>query len=402
VKVSKTILQVDNTKQPPPLPPVKDISYGEESRKYRRTVYTHDDWVKHRSPQRFLRNLSGIFVSGVYKSLANEVLITTGIATVLVGYNLIVGGYTDFEGTNHAAIISSGYLPVVGLPLAPFTLSSPSLGLLLIFRTNAAYQRWDEARKNWGMNINHTRDLVRMGTAFYDKTGVSNEERAEDLKALSLATWSFVRAMKRHLSPEKDDEQDFRKELYEKLPPKQAQAIIDAAHRPNRALFDLSVAIENLPMHFMRKNEVHKAVTIFEDNLGSSERLLSSPVPLFYSRHTARFLSFWLLLLPFGLWDPFAGSWNHIAMIPTVAAISIFLFGIDELATQMEEPFTILPQQGFCDKIYNWCNEIVSWEAGDNGQPVPAHQTGEMPVAQASETQEKDMSKRARLRAFIG
>jgi len=131
VKVSKTILQVDNTKQPPPLPPVKDISYGEESRKYRRTVYTHDDWVKHRSPQRFLRNLSGIFVSGVYKSLANEVLITTGIATVLVGYNLIVGGYTDFEGTNHAAIISSGYLPVVGLPLAPFTLSSPSLGLLL-------------------------------------------------------------------------------------------------------------------------------------------------------------------------------------------------------------------------------------------------------------------------------
>ena len=221
------------------------------------------------------------------------------------------------------------------------------------------------------MNINHTRDLVRMGTSFYDPRGVSPDKRREDLKALALATWSFVRAMKRHLSPAWEDEEDFKKELFEKLPREQAQAIIDAAHRPNRALFDLSVAIENLNMHFMRKNEVHKAVTIFEDNLGSSERLLTSPVPLFYSRHTARFISFWLLLLPFALWEPFGNSWNHIGMIPATAAISVFLFGIEELATQLEEPFTILPQQSFCDKIYNWCMEIVSWEPGDNGQPIP-------------------------------
>lgn len=244
------------------------------------------------------------------------------------------------------------------------------VAVIKVFRTNTSYQRWDEARKNWGMNINHTRDLVRMGTSFYDNAAVSSEQRAKDLKALSLATWSFVRAMKRHLSPESEDEQDFRRELFERLPAPQAQAIIDAAHRPNRALFDLSVAIENLPMHFLRKNQVHQAVTIFEDNLGSSERLLTSPVPLFYSRHTARFLSFWLLLLPFALWDPFAGTWNHVGMIPATAVISIFLFGIEELATQMEEPFTILPMQAFCDKIGNWCNEIVSWQAGDNGMAV--------------------------------
>ena len=112
--------------------------------------------------------------------------------------------------------------------------------------------------------------------------------------------------------------------------------------------------------------------TIFwlADNLGSSERLLTSPVPLFYSRHTARFLSFYLLLLPFALWEPFGSSWNHIAMIPATAIISVFLFGIEELATQLEEPFTILPMQAFCDKIYNWCMEIVSWQPGDNGMRV--------------------------------
>jgi ion channel-forming bestrophin family protein len=220
------------------------------------------------------------------------------------------------------------------------------------------------------MNINHTRDLVRLGNAMYDTKTGSPERRKDDLQVLALCTWAFVRAMKRHLSPEDEDEDDFRRELYEKLPGQQARAIIDAAHRPNRALQDLSTAIENLNMHFLRKNELHAAVTIFEDTLGSSERLLTSPVPLFYSRHTARFLSFWLLLLPFSLYDPFASSWNHIMMIPVTAVISVFLFGIEELATQLEEPFTILPQQAFCDKIYNWCMEIVSFEAGDNGMLV--------------------------------
>ena len=107
-------------------------------------------------------------------------------------------------------------------------------------------------------------DLVRMGSAYYDSTGVSPEKRKDDLQVLALCTWAFVRAMKRHLSPADEDEEDFRTELLEKLPGPQALKIIRAAHRPNRALQDLSTAIENLPMHFMRKNEVHKAVTIFE------------------------------------------------------------------------------------------------------------------------------------------
>jgi len=381
-----------NTQVAPDLmPAIKDISYGEESRKYRRTVYTHDDWRKHRRSDRFIYYLSSLTSSGIYKSMAREVSATTAVATFVCLYNALVGGYTDFEGVQHGALVADNLLPLLGLPMAPFTLSSPSLGLLLVFRTNTSYKRWDEARKNWGMNINHTRDLVRMGNAFYDARNVTPERREDDLNTLALCTWAFVRAMKRHLSPEDEDEQDFQKELYEKLPAAQAQTIIDAAHRPNRALQDLSTAIENLPMHFMRKNQVHDAVTIFEDNLGSSERLLTSPVPLFYSRHTARFLSFWLLLLPFALYQPCAGSWNHVAMIPATAAVSVFMFGIDEIATQLEEPFTILPMQAFCDKIYNWCMEIVSWAPGDSGMPVnpvkPEHTTTDLNAKKPVATQ---------------
>jgi predicted membrane chloride channel (bestrophin family) len=232
-----------------------------------------------------------------------------------------------------------------------------------VFRTNSSYGRWDEARKFWGLNINHTRDLNRMATAWYGHDGIPVDptRRAEDLRQVSLFTWAFVRSMKRHLSPPEEDESAFSLELRARLSPSQAEAIIVSQHRPNRALFDLSVAIDRLPMHFMRKNEINKNLSIFEDTLGGCERLLSSPVPLFYTRHTARFLSTWLLLLPFALYDPFKGSWNHVAEIPAIALASVFLFGIEELATQLEEPFTILPMQGFCDKIGANCDEIVSW-----------------------------------------
>ncbi len=52
-------------------------------------------------------------------------------------------------------------LPVARLPLTPFTLSSPALGLLLVFRTNGAFQRFFEARALWGALINYSRNSVR-------------------------------------------------------------------------------------------------------------------------------------------------------------------------------------------------------------------------------------------------
>lgn len=403
--------------RPPKLGKAKDISYGEASRKFRRTVYTHDDWVNHRSPDRFIKYLAAIPTSGIYKNLAKEVIALTAMTALVMVYNGFITGYQDISGAVHDPIWSSPFLPPLTLPLQPFTLASSSLGLLLgtfffwsfsvtatislffcfclisvpnsstlplsnsslifffgnsrrthpVFRSNTAYQRWDEARKNWGKNINHTRNLNRMANAYYDRTGISDEQRQADLERVAVCTWAFVRSMKRHLSPEAEDESDFKAELYERLPQSQAAAIIKAAHRPNRALYDLSLAIENLPMHMLRKNEMHTALTIFEDNLGSSERLLTSPVPLIYNRHTARFLTAWLLLMPFALWEPFGGMWNHIGMLPTMALLGILLFGIEELATQMEEPFTILPMQAFCDKIGGWCDEIASWKDGTNG-----------------------------------
>ena len=57
-------------------------------------------------------------------------------------------------------------------------------------------------------------------------------------------------------------------------------------------------------------------------------------------------------------------------MIPAITVTATMLFGIEEIGTQLEEPFTVLPMQAFCDKIYNWCMEIVSWVPGDSGREM--------------------------------
>jgi hypothetical protein len=94
-------------------------------------VYSHDDWKKHRSADRFYYYLGAIFSSGVYKNLGREVTATTAVAAFVCLWNALTGEYQDLDSVKHAGVLAEYLLPVLGLPLAPFTLASPSLGLLL-------------------------------------------------------------------------------------------------------------------------------------------------------------------------------------------------------------------------------------------------------------------------------
>ena len=68
---------------------------------------------------------------------------------------------------------------------------------------------------------------------------------------------------------------------------------------------------------------------MFEDICGICEFIFSSPVTLFYTHHTAHFITVWQLLLPFGLDEAFRGSWNHVTMILRVAVNSVLSFDIE-------------------------------------------------------------------------
>ena len=101
---------------------------------------------------------------------------------------------------------------------------------------------------------------------------------------------------------------------------------------------------------------------IIEDTRGGCKRLFSSPFLLLYNPHTMFLLKVWQLLLPFDLYNVLQGSWNHVAVILLVVIISIFSFGLEELAVQLEEPFSIFSMQGFCNNIYDNAHDIIVWD----------------------------------------
>jgi len=55
----------------------------------------------------------------------------------------------------------------LALPALPFTIMMPALSLLLVFRTNTAYARWNEARTLWGGVVNSCRNVVRQSNTFF-------------------------------------------------------------------------------------------------------------------------------------------------------------------------------------------------------------------------------------------
>ena len=303
--------------------------YGEESRRFRRTIYRHEDWLKHRSETRLLRNLKGTLTSGVVRSLLSEVGAVSLISLLVVIWNGLLFGYVDLANVPHDALFDAPDFIRLQLPIAVFTLSSPALGLLLVFRTNTSYSRWLEARQAWGRIVSHCRNIMRQATMWIDDTDPMAKASLDELR---VCVWAFPRSLWAHLSdPAKEPR--FAAEVRSAMGEEAASQLLDAPHRPLRALSLLSAAMDRLPIDEKKKVEMDKSVILLGDACEACERIFSSPVPLVYTRHTARFLSAWLLLLPLGLWDSFAGSWNHSARtrIRPVPLVSSPRWGTREL-----------------------------------------------------------------------
>ena len=117
------------------------------------------------------------------------------------------------------------------LPSLPFTLASPALGLLLVFRTNASYARWVESRVAWGRIVSHCRNVMRQ-SALWMNEDVEMDEKQRALHRVRCAAWAFPRCLASRLSgPE--DELPLRAALETRLDAVSARRLLRA---PNRSL----------------------------------------------------------------------------------------------------------------------------------------------------------------------
>ena len=116
----------------------------------KRAFFSHEDWLQHRSTLRYVRHMLSSFSSRVIVSLVPPVFTFTVCAVVIAAYNSAVD--SDFIPS---------FFPLLHASSLPYELTAPALALLLVFRTDASYSRYDEARKTWTNVISVTKDFAR-------------------------------------------------------------------------------------------------------------------------------------------------------------------------------------------------------------------------------------------------
>ena len=339
--------------------------FQEAQRRYRRTVFNGPDWLTHRSTARFEKSLKTLFDSGIIRSRYKELIFVGAVAAATIAINVVTTGYVDFDNVKQPALIP--HLPTFSIPISLFTLTSPTLGLLLVFRTNACYARWDDSRKIWGDIINKCRSLVRQANTFMGDEYPGYGDFQDWRRRIAAETSAFTRCLRCFLrGPE--DEQNLRAELKNLgFNADEVDGYMSAANKQCYALQCLGNSLRKANMDMRARTIMDETLSKLCDDVGACERIFKTPIPVIYTRHTSRYVGLWLGLLPFAIWgvDP---SWNHLITIPACMVITFFLLGIEELGLQIEEPFSILPIEAFCDaSIGAVLNDMVLAADKDRG-----------------------------------
>jgi putative membrane protein len=196
------------------------------------------------------------------------------------------------------------------------------LSMLLVFRTNSAYDRWWEGRKLWGAMVNNTRSFMLKINSFE-----GDQQVKEEIKVMML---DFVWATKEHLrnGVKLDDLSDFtRSELYKKSD-NVPLSIINLIHKK------IVVFFENQNDQSMKMLYINEDLRSFMDILGGCERIKKTPIPFSYSLFLKKIIFIYIFTMPIGFVREF-GYWAS----PIVAMIFYVFAGIELLAEEIEDPF---------------------------------------------------------------
>jgi len=212
-------------------------------------------------------------------------------------------------------------------PAVAHTMIGVALGLLLVFRTNASFDRWWEGRKLLGGMVNRTRDLARQLVAY-----VPGDSRPDVDVAVRLLNAFFAVAMQ-GLRDEKD-----LSAVGDLLTADERAKLEPAKARASVVLTWITARIDRLG----REGKITDArllamdtnLTALVDYHSSCERIVRTPIPFAYAQHIKLFVTLFCFTVPFAFVDAMKGY------TPIAAAIFAFaLFGIDEIGVEIEDPF---------------------------------------------------------------
>ena len=241
-----------------------------------------------------------------------------------------------------AVVAFDRYVTPVGIPSTAHSLVGLALGLLLVFRTNASYDRFWEGRKLWGGIINESRNLARSARSWLKEDARLCVEVINWTAAFPFAVMHHLRDAK-GLGPS-----------VERLPQDEVAAILQAPHPPlaiaSRATALLAEARDRGMISDYLLGKLDQDLQLLIDYLGGCERIHRTPLPFVYVVHLRRALILYCFTLPFAL----VGDYGWAAVLDTLFVAFIF-FGIEEIGVEIEDPFGLdvndLPLEAMCARI---------------------------------------------------
>lgn len=231
-----------------------------------------------------------------------------------------------------------------------FSLLGVILSILLVFRTNSAYDRWWEARKQWGALVNNTRNLAIYVQAMFPK----EDKTVRRFMATHIS--NFCLALVEHLR----DGTKLDKLIY--LTEEDIKEYESKGHIPNHIALEIMERLAEAH----RRGEINEGDYInikaqhqsLLDILGACERIKKTPIPFSYAVYLKIFITAYGVLLPFALLNIF-----HLWTIPIAAFVFFALIGVELLGEEIEDPFGLdcndLPTGDIAHTIKNNVFEIL-------------------------------------------
>ncbi len=217
------------------------------------------------------------------------------------------------------------------------------ISMLLVFRTNTAYDRWWEGRRLWGSLVNNSRNL---GLKLHQMLPLSEIQVRRFYQA---AIPNFAVVLRNHLRDQAHPSD------FVDTPLLRFDDLRTDEHLPNQlasAMFGQAFALEQggvlRPEHLLVLNPELQS---FMDICGACERIKKTPIPYSYSSFIKKFIVSYCLTLPIG----FTFS-LHYLVVPFTMFVFYVLASLEILAEEVENPFGTdendLPLDSICQTIY--------------------------------------------------
>ncbi|MCX2492031.1 bestrophin family ion channel [Pedobacter sp. PF22-3] len=217
------------------------------------------------------------------------------------------------------------------------------LSLLLVFRTNTAYDRWWEGRKLLGSLTNVSRNLALKIKAL--------KLTDEDVRFFEYGIPKYAFALKEHL----------REKMYFGKNSLLIE-VEEGKHVPNQIAGSLTNRFYGLLEKGSISQEQFIVLSVdfnqFTDICGACERIKNTPIPFSYSAFIKKFIFVYVITLPFG-WVFSLGYF----VVPIVPFILYVLASLELIAEEIENPFGYdandLPVDQICINIEKHVGEIL-------------------------------------------